>query len=246
MLNIHQRYCTETFDAAGNLASSRIHVPEDFNYAFDVIDEIGRVEPERMAMIWRNPEGEAHDLRFSDLAHWSDKVACFMASQGIGKGDMVMVILRRHYSFWITALGLHKIGAVVIPATFMLKEHDVEYRIKAAGVKAIITTTVGTITDIIDAACENLDEPPLRFLMNGAQYDIPSSTGTTYDPAMTGPALSGPDGLFGATYAHQAKKQGKKCLVIDIQLEDPLCLHSELRIDRRKIFLHLEGDTIAA
>lgn len=199
MLNIHRRYCTETFDARGNLASSRVHVPDDFNYAFDVIDEIGRVEPERMAMIWRNPEGEAHDLRFSDLAHWSDKVACFMSSQGIGKGDMVMVILRRHYSFWITALGLHKIGAVVIPATFMLKEHDVEYRIKSAGVKAIITTTVGTITDIVDAACDRMDEPPLRFLMNGAQYDIPSSQGTQYDPELTGPALSGPDGLFGAT-----------------------------------------------
>ena len=201
MLHIHNRYCTETFDAAGNLASFRIHVPADFNFAYDIIDEIGAVEPERKAMIWRNPEGEEHDLTFADFARLSNKAANFFLSRGIGKGDKVMVILRRHYSFWVTALALHKIGAVVIPATFMLKEHDVLYRIKAAGVKAIVTTTVGTITEIIDRACEELVAPPLRFLMNGAQYDIPSSTGTDYDTNLTGAALSGEEGLFAATCA---------------------------------------------
>ena len=198
MLNIHKRYCTETFDVDGNLASCRIHVPDTFNYAYDIIDEIGRVEPERMAMIWRNPEGEEHDLRFSDLARLSNKAANFFLSRGIGKGDKVMVILRRHYSFWITALALHKIGAVVIPATFMLKEHDVVYRIKAAGIKAVVANAVGTITEIIDRACEELLIPPQRFIMNGAQYDIPSSEGTVYDSELTGPALSGEQGLFGA------------------------------------------------
>ena len=201
MLNIHRRYCTETFDANGNLASFRVHVPNEFNYAWDVIDAIGAAEPERMAMIWRNPEGEEHDLRFSDLTRLSNKAANFLRSVGIGKGDRVLVILRRHYSFWITALALHKLGAVVIPATFMLKEHDVTYRIKAAGVKAVITTTVGTITGIVDAACAQLEpaDRPLLLLMNGSQYDIPSSDGTEYDTALTGPALSGEDGLFGAT-----------------------------------------------
>ena len=199
MLNIHKRYCTETFDAAGDLASFRIHVPGDFNFSYDVIDEIGAAEPERMAMIWRNPEGEEHDLTFADFSRMSNKAANFLLSQGIGKGDKVLVILRRHYSFWVTALALHKIGAVVIPATFMLKEHDVLYRVQAAGVKAIVTTTVGTITDIVDSAFAKLDEPPLRFLMNGSQYDIPSSEGTEMDHELTGPALSGPEGEFAAT-----------------------------------------------
>ena len=199
MLNIYKRYCTETFDVAGNLASCRIHVPDTFNYAYDVIDEIGRVEPERMAMIWRNPEGEEHDLRFSDFARLSNKAANFFLSRGIGKGDKVLVILRRHYSFWVTALALHKIGAVVIPATFMLKEHDIVYRVKASGAKAIVATTVGTITEIVDRAFEQLDNPPLRFLMNGAQYDVQSSSGTEYDETLTGAALSGEEGLFGAS-----------------------------------------------
>ncbi len=199
MLNIHRRYCTETFDTAGNLASFRIHVPQDFNFAYDVIDQIGAAEPDRMAMIWRNPEGEEHDLTFADLARLSNKAANYLLSQGVGAGDKVMVILRRHYSFWVTALALHKIGAVVIPATFMLKQHDVLYRIKAAGVKAIIATTVGTIADIIDAACAELDEPPLRFLVNGAQYDIACSGENGFDQALAGPALSGEQGLFAAT-----------------------------------------------
>ena len=120
MLNIHQRYCTETFDAEGRLTSFRTCCGDHFNYAYDVMDEIGRVEPERMAMIWRNPEGEGHDLRFSDFARWSAKAANYFAGQGIRKGDRVMVIVRRHYSFWIISLALTKFGAVVVPATFML------------------------------------------------------------------------------------------------------------------------------
>ena len=121
MLNIHRRYCTETFDTAGNLASFRIHVPADFNFAYDIIDQIGAAEPERLAMLWSNPEGEEHDLTFADFTRLSNKAANYFLSQGIGKGDKVLVILRRHYSFWVSALALHKIGAVVIPATFMLK-----------------------------------------------------------------------------------------------------------------------------
>ena len=201
MLNIHRRYCTETFDTAGNLASFRIHVPADFNFAYDIIDQIGAAEPERLAMLWSNPEGEEHNLTFADFGRLSNKAANYFLSQGIGKGDKVLVILRRHYSFWVSALALHKIGAVVIPATFMLKEHDVVYRIKSAGVKAVLTTTVGTITGIVDAAVAQLDpaERPMLFLMNGSQYDIPSSEGTSYNTELTGPALSGPDGIFAAT-----------------------------------------------
>ncbi len=165
MLNIHQRYCTETFDAKGNLTSFRTVCGDHFNYAYDVMDEIGRGEPERMAMIWRNPEGEEHDLRFSDIARWSNKAANFFLSQGIRRGDRVMLIVRRHYSFWILSLALTKIGAVVVPATFMLKAHDIAYRIQAAELSAVITTTVGTIADEVDLAVEQLGIELPRFLM---------------------------------------------------------------------------------
>ena len=198
MLNIHQRYCIETFDAKGNLTSFRTSCGDHFNYAYDVIDEIGRVEPERMAMIWRNPEGEEHDLRFSDIARWSNKTANFFLSQGIKRGDRVMVILRRHYSFWIVSLALSKIGAVVVPATFMLKSHDISYRIEAADLTAIVTNSVGTIADEIDEAVSQLGiEMPL-FMINGAQPDLARSEKTIIDESLCGPALSGPEGLFGA------------------------------------------------
>ena len=198
MLNIHKRYCTETFDAEGNLTSFRVNVGSHFNYAYDVIDEIGRVEPERMAMLWRNPEGEEHDLRFSDISRWSNKAANYFLSQGIKKGDRVMVILRRHYSFWIISLALTKIGAVVIPATFMLKEHDVRYRIEAAELTAVVVNSVGTIAEEVDKACAKLGRDLPRFLINGAQPDLPNSHTAAYDYALTGSALSGEQGIFAA------------------------------------------------
>ncbi len=235
MLNIHRRYCTETFDTAGNLASFRIHVPVDFNFAYDVIDTIGAAEPERRAMLWSNPEGEEHLFTFADLAHLSNKAANYLLSQGIGKGDKVMVILRRHYAFWVTALALHKIGATVIPATFMLKEHDVVYRIRAAGVKAVVATTVGAIAQIIDDACAllNEDERPLLFLMNGSQYDISSSEGTSYGAALSGPALSGPEGLFAATcarsgwidYGAGVRAAGDALERIPTHVDDPMLIY---------------------
>ena len=199
MLNIHQRYCIETLDAKGRLTSFRTVVGPHFNYAYDVIDEIGRVEPERMAMLWRNPEGEEHDLRFSDIARLSNQAANFFLAQGIDKGDRVMVILRRHYAFWIVSLALTKIGAIVVPATFMLKEADITYRVKAAGLSAVVTTSVGFITDAIDDACEHEGLELKRFILNGAQPDIPSSTRTVADPTVSGPALSGEDGIFAAS-----------------------------------------------
>lgn len=202
MLNIHKQYCTEKFDENGNLTSFRTNVGDHFNFAYDVMDAIGAGEPERRAMIWRNPEGEAHDLRFSDFSRWSNKAANFFYAQGIRKGDRVMVILRRHYSFWIVSLALTKIGAIVVPATFMLKEHDVTYRIQAAGLAAIVTTTVGTISDVIDESCDRLaaaGEPcPKRFLINGAQPDVPSSDACRWDHDLFGERLSGPEGLFAA------------------------------------------------
>ena len=205
MLNIHQRYCTETFDDEGHILSFRAHRPDTFNYAYDVIDEIGKGEPEKLAMRWCNPEGEEHDIRFSDLTTWSNKVANYLMSQGIGKGDKVLLILRRHYSFWICALALNKIGAIAVPATFMLKEHDVEYRLDACGAKAVITTTVGYIAQVVDNVFEadahrEGGEPAhfahvKRFLMNGAQPDLDGDGAekSERDPQQFGCAISGPE-----------------------------------------------------
>lgn len=237
MLNIHKRFCTETFRADGTLASFRTTCPDSFNFAYDVIDEIGAGEPERMAMIWKNPEGEEHNLRFSDFAHWSSKAAGFFASQGIKKGDRVMVILRRHYSFWIVALALHKLGATVVPATFMLKEHDVAYRIQAADLTAVVVTAVGDIAMTIDSACRTNKLEVKRFIMNGAQPNLPCAHGTRFNPELSGEALSGPEGLFAAP----CERPGWIDLASGIREAEPLTRRIETNINEPMLMYFTSG-----
>jgi acetyl-CoA synthetase len=147
-------------------------------------------------MMWCNPEGEEHVFTFADMKRWSDKTANFLAAQGIGRGDMVMVILRRHYQFWFTSVALHKLGAVIVPATFMLKEHDLTYRLERASVKAVICTDVGEIAQTTDNVFDECASLQTRILVNGGG-------GGTTDPAAAeangiGPALSGPEGICAA------------------------------------------------
>ena len=84
MRNIHAKYVEETYDAAGVLSSFRVNYPEDYNFAYDVVDDIAQAEPDRPAMVWLNPEGEEHIFSFGDMKYWSDKTADFLAEQGVG------------------------------------------------------------------------------------------------------------------------------------------------------------------
>ena len=121
MRNINLRFVTEEYNDEGMLTSFTPHVPANFNFGYDVVDDIAMNDPDRRAMIWCNPEGEEHVFTFADMKKWSDKTANYLAENGVGKGDFVMVILRRHYQFWFVATALAKLGAVMVPATFMLK-----------------------------------------------------------------------------------------------------------------------------
>ena len=168
MRNIHQRYFTETYNELGQLSSIEVHCPENFNFGYDVVDDIATAEPDRPAMVWCNPEGEEHLFSFGDMKEWSDKTANFLADAGIGRGDMVMVILRRHYQFWFVATALAKLGAVMVPATFMLKEHDLEYRFNKAGIKAIICTSVGEIADVVDTVAPSCPTVQTKIFVEGA------------------------------------------------------------------------------
>ena len=150
MRNINERYAIETYNSDGVLQSFEVRYPENFNFGYDVVDDIGENDPDRRAMVWVNPEGEEHIFTFADMKTWSDKTANMLSEHGIGRGDYVMVILRRHYQFWFVATALTKLGCIMVPATFMLKEHDLEYRLNEASSKAIITTNVGDIADIVD------------------------------------------------------------------------------------------------
>ena len=116
----------------------RLRIPEGFNFAYDVMDAWAAEAPDKLAMLWTNDQGECRRFSFKDMKDLSDKTAAYYMSLGIGKGDIVMVILGRRYEFWLTMLALHKIGAVAIPATHLLTELDIVYRIRKAGIKAIV------------------------------------------------------------------------------------------------------------
>ena len=119
-------------------ANYRLIIPDQFNFAYDVVDEWARIAQEKKALLWTNDKGECREFNFGELKQYSDRTASYFQQLGIGKGDKVMAILKRRYEFWFTIIALHKIGAVIIPATHLLTEKDIIYRNNAAGIKAII------------------------------------------------------------------------------------------------------------
>ena len=202
MRNINLRYVDETYAPDGQLETFSVHYPDNFNFGYDVVDDIAMNDPDRRAMIWCNPEGEEHIFTFADMKRWSDKTANFLVDQGIKRGDYVLVVLRRHYQFWFVATALAKIGAVMVPATFMLKEHDLEYRLNGASISSIICTSVGEISQIADNVIDECPTVTSRSLVNGAgggttKYD---DEGNLIAVAGTvGAALSGEEGICAAS-----------------------------------------------
>lgn len=108
-------------------------IPENFNFAYDVMDLWAAEQPDKQALLWTNEDGQCISFSFGELKQQTDRAASYFQSLGIGKGDMVMLILKRHYEFWLSMLALCKIGAVAIPATHMLTRHDIVYRNNRAG-----------------------------------------------------------------------------------------------------------------
>jgi acetyl-CoA synthetase len=135
-----KKYCPRIeFDSYEDFMENfKIEVPEAFNFGFDVIDEWARVEPEKRALLWCNDAGEERTFTFTDISKMSNKMANALREMGIGKGDVVMMILRRRWEYWICAVALAKLGAILIPASLQLTTKDVVYRANNAGVKAVI------------------------------------------------------------------------------------------------------------
>ncbi|MBO5911967.1 MAG: AMP-binding protein, partial [Clostridia bacterium] len=142
---------------------------DNFNFAFDVIDRLGVEKPEKLAMIHLDRERNERRFTFSEMKRYSSQTANYFKSLGIGKGDKVMLILKRHYQFWFSMIALHKIGAIAIPATNQLKEHDITYRINAAGVKAILCTADGEVSHEVDLAAENCDCLQHKIMIGGCR-----------------------------------------------------------------------------
>lgn len=116
----------------------KVNVPENFNFGYDVVDSWAETAPTKAALLWTNDKGECHRFTFGDIKRESDKTASFFQSIGIGRGDKVMLILKRHYQFWFSIIALHKLGATVIPATHLLTPKDIIYRCHMADIKAIV------------------------------------------------------------------------------------------------------------
>jgi acetyl-CoA synthetase len=149
---LYKRFIDEKYSDTGELLKIDFNLPNNFNFAYDVVDEIAMQKPNNIAMIWCNDQGEEHIFTFKDIKEKSDKAAAYFSSLGIKKGDFVMLILKRHYQFWFAIMGLCKIGAVVIPATNQLMVKDLVYRLNSADVCAVVCTADGEISDNVDLA----------------------------------------------------------------------------------------------
>jgi acetyl-CoA synthetase len=133
-------------------ANFKIITPDNFNFAFDVVDEIASQTPDKIAMVWCDDSGNEAIFTFGQMKRYSDKAANFFRAAGVGKGDPVMLILKRHYEYWFCTLGLNKIGAVTIPATHLLSTKDIIYRNNAADIKMIVSVPDPQVLEHIDEA----------------------------------------------------------------------------------------------
>ena len=142
--------CTEAENGA--LQKIEFKNEDKFNFAFDIVDEIAKKSPEKLAMLHIDKHKVERRFTFNDMKRASNQCANYFKSLGIKKGDRVMLVLKRHYQFWYAILALHKLGAVAIPATNLLQEHDFDYRFNAAEVSAIVCTADGDVAHQVDLA----------------------------------------------------------------------------------------------
>jgi acetyl-CoA synthetase len=160
-----ERFLTQTHFTSEEDFKQNLHfiVPENFNFAYDVMDAWAEEKPDKLALLWTSERGEEIRFTFKDLKEQTDQTASYYQSLGIGHGDMVMLILKRHYQWWLSMLALCKLGAVAIPATHMLTSHDIVYRNQRASVKAIICVNDEYVTTQIRNAMP--ESPSVKVLI---------------------------------------------------------------------------------
>ena len=150
--SLHQQFLVEDLGPDGVPTGYRLDCPADFCFAYDVVDAIAAAEPDRPALRWSDTTGAVEHYTFGDIARLSDAAASWFRSAGIGKGDRVLLVLRRHPQFWWAIIGLHKIGAIAAPATHLLKAYDIELRLRDAKITAVVATMDGDVGAEIDLA----------------------------------------------------------------------------------------------
>ncbi len=159
----YEEYLTCDMDNGWEAAqkSFSLHIPDNFNFAYDVIDRYAAEAPEAEALVWCDDKGEEKIFTFGVLAKEINKAANFFTAMGIARGDTVLLFLRRRYEFWFILPALHKIGAIAVPATVQLAAHDIEYRIQSAGIKMIVAVQEKQLQQEIQKAAEAAYKKPL-------------------------------------------------------------------------------------
>ena len=164
---IWRRFIDVTENALGTPTSIHFKNTDSFNFAFDLVDALADKDPEKLAMLHVSKDHTERRFTFKDMKRASNQCANYFKSLGIKKGDRVMLVLKRHYQFWFAMLGLNKLGAIAIPATNQLQEHDFEYRFQSAGVSAILCTADGDTANQVDIAAVNCPTLKHKIIVNG-------------------------------------------------------------------------------
>ncbi len=164
-----ENFVEPTENENGELLSIKFKNTDTFNFGFDIVDGIAEKYPEKLAMLHLDKFKNERRFTFKDIKRASNQVANYFTSLGIKRGDKVMLVLKRHYQFWFCMVALHKLGAVAIPATNQLKEHDFEYRYNSAGVKAIVCTADGDTYQFAQKAAEKCPQVETLVMVGGAQ-----------------------------------------------------------------------------
>ncbi len=166
---IYSKYIDIVENQNGTPTSIKFKNTEKFNFAYDLVDALAEKEPEKLAMLHISKDGTERRLTFKDIKKASNQCANYFKSLGIKKGDRVMLVLKRHYQFWYCMMALNKLGAIVIPATNQLQEHDFEYRFNSAGVTAIVCTADGDTAAQVDLAAEKCPTLKHKMIVNGVR-----------------------------------------------------------------------------
>ncbi len=147
----------------------RIEVPEEFNFAYDVVDEYADMDPDKVAMVWCDDNDAERIFTFREMKLYSDKAANMFKDCGVVKGDTIMLTLKSRYEFWFCLLALNKIGAIPIPATHMLKSKDIVYRIESADIKMMVCIAEDQVPECVDEAEKDLGERKLIKAVVGGE-----------------------------------------------------------------------------
>jgi len=166
---IYKNYIDVEFNENGTPIKMSFKNTEKFNFAFDLVDALADREPEKLAMLHISQDKTERRFTFKDIKKASNQCANYFKSLGIKKGDRVMLVLKRHYQFWFAMMGLNKLGAIAIPATNQLLEHDFDYRFKSAGVSAILCTADGDTAHQVDIAAEKNPGLIHKIIVNGTR-----------------------------------------------------------------------------